>query len=366
MTLEQNNDGSYDIPAFIDMHCHLREPGFEYKEDIESGTKAAKAGGYYAVVNMPNTMPAADNPETLEYIRNRAEIAGHCVVYQTAAITVGQRGAELCDFKLLASCGAAAFTDDGRPVPDSAVMLEAMKRCSSLGLLIISHCEDLSISKGVINEGEVSGRLGLAGIPNAAEDIITARDIILSEWTGCRLHIAHVSTRGSVRLIRDAKSRGVRVTAETCPHYFSLCDEDTEVIGTNAKMNPPLRNRSDVAAIKEALADGTLDCISTDHAPHSEEEKKRGLENAPNGIIGLQTAFSAAITYLVRPGYISLEKLCDLLSDNPAKILGIKPPVKKITVFPDRKITYTSEMIVSKSKNSPFIGRDLYGVIKSN
>lgn len=365
MTLKQNKDGGYNIPALIDMHCHLREPGFEYKEDIESGTKAAKAGGYCAVVNMPNTLPVADNPETLEYIKERVSKTGHCDVYQTAAITVGQKGVELCDFAKLASCGAAAFTDDGRPVSNSAVMLEAMKRCASLGLLIISHCEELSLAVGVMNEGDVSRRLGLKGTPDAAEDVMTARDIILSELTGCNLHIAHVSTRGSLRLIRDAKARGVRVTAETCPHYFSLCDEDVEVTGTNAKMNPPLRTRDDVEAVIESLSDGTLDCISTDHAPHSVEEKNRGMEAAPNGIIGLQTAFAAGITYLVRPGFITLKRLCELMSEKPAKILGVKPPEKTITVYPDQKFIFTSDMIVSKSINSPFIGRELYGIIKS-
>lgn len=363
MTIERNED-QYIIPALIDMHCHLREPGYEYKEDIESGTKAAKAGGYCAVVNMPNTDPVADNPKTLEYIQNRAQKTGHCSVYQTAAITVGQKGVQCCDFERLAACGAVAFTDDGRSVADPAVMLEAMKRCASMDLLIISHCEELSLVKGVMNEGEVSRRLGLGGIPNDAEDIMTARDIILAESTGCKLHIAHVSTRGSLALIREAKARGVKVTAETCPHYFSLCDEDVEIYGADAKINPPLRSRRDVAAVIEALADGTLDCISTDHAPHSQEEKGCGMERAPNGIIGFQTAFAAAVTYLVLPGHITMERLCELMSKNPAKILGIDAPKKTVAVYPDRKFTFTSDMILSKSKNSPFIGRELYGVIE--
>jgi dihydroorotase len=364
MTIRQNEDGGYSVPAFIDMHCHLREPGFEYKEDIESGTAAAKAGGYCAVVSMPNTRPVTDNTEILEYIIKRASETGHCAVYPTAAITVGQKGETLCDFTALAACGAAAFTDDGRPVENSAVMLEAMYRCASLGLLIISHCEELGLSAGVMNEGEASRRLGLRGTSNAAEDVMTARDIVLSEQTGCRLHIAHVSTRGSLQLIREAKARGVRVTAETCPHYFSLCDEDVGVIGVNAKMNPPLRTRDDVTAVIKALSDGTLDCISTDHAPHSEKEKGSNLKTAPNGIIGLQTAFAAAITYLVRPGHITLKRLCELMSENPAKILGIGLPEKTVTVYPDRKFIFTSDMIISKSKNSPFIGRELYGTVK--
>lgn len=360
-------DGGYIIPAFVDMHCHLREPGFEYKENIESGTAAAKAGGYRAVVAMPNTMPVADNIATLQYIKKRAAEAGHCAVYPAAAITVAEKGETLCDFAALAANGAVAFTDDGRPVENPAVMLEAMRRCAGLGLLIISHCEETRLSAGgVINEGVASRRLGLRGIPNAAEDIMTARDIILSELTGCRLHIAHVSTKGSLRLIREAKARGLKVTAETCPHYFSLCDEDAARIGVNAKMNPPLRSRADVDAVIEAICDGTIDCISTDHAPHTAEDKSGRPDTAPNGIIGLQTAFAAAVTYLVRPGYITLDRLCELMSQNPAKIIGAKIPDMYITVYPERKFIFDSGMILSKSKNSPYIGYELFGMIKND
>lgn len=368
MEIKHNEDGGYDIPAFIDIHCHLREPGYEYKEDINSGTAAAKAGGYCAVLNMPNTLPVVDDTRRLEYIMNRARETAHCDVYQAAAITAGQNGERLCDFGLLAARGAAAFTDDGRPVSDAAVMMEAMTRCASLGLLIISHCEDLSLAVGVMHDGEVSRRLGVKGTPSAAEDVMTARDIILAEATGCRLHIAHVSTGVSVRLIREAKSRGVGVTAETCPHYFSLCDEAVAESGVNAKMNPPLRTPDDIAAVIEGLADGTLDCISTDHAPHSAAEKNKGIETAPNGIIGFQTAFAVAVTYLVRPGYITMKKLCELMSSNPAKILGVETPEKtgkRIRVYPDRKFIFTPEMILSKSNNSPFIGYELYGVIET-
>lgn len=351
-----------EIPAFIDMHCHLRDPGFEYKEDIFTAAKAAFLGGYGAVVSMPNTKPVSDNAATIEYILNRAAKAS-CAVYPTAAITIGQKGVELCDFETLSLAGAVAFTDDGRPVEASDVMAEAMKRCAKRDYLIISHCEELPLAVGVMNEGDASRAAGLKGTPNAAEDVMTARDLLLAEMTGCRLHIAHVSTRGALRMIREAKSRGVRVTCETCPHYFTLCDEDVIKIGVNAKMNPPLRSRDDVKAVIEAIIDGTIDCISTDHAPHSAAEKGVGLEKAPNGIIGLQTVFRAAYTFLVRPGFITLERLSELLTFNPAKIARVSVPQRTIKAEIEEPYTFEESEIVSKSHNSPYIGMSFYGRI---
>jgi len=350
------------LPSFTDMHCHLRDPGFEHKEDILTGTAAAAAGGYGALLCMPNTKPVTDNPETIRYIIEKAA-ESDCRVYPTAAITVGQKSETLCDFDALAKAGAVAFTDDGRPVESAALMAEAMKKCAEKDYLIISHSEELSLAGGAMNESETSRALGLKGTPNAAEDIAVAREIILAEMTGCRLHIAHVSTRGSLRLIREAKARGVRVTAETCPHYFSLCDENVEKIGVNAKMNPPLRSRDDRNAVIEAICDGTIDCISTDHAPHSAEEKAVGLAKAPNGIIGLQTAFAVSYTYLVRTGYISLDRLSALMSENPARIAGIPLPEKAVTAELEEPFVFTEDMIKSKSKNSPYIGMTLYGKI---
>lgn len=360
-----NSNGTYEIPAFIDMHCHLRDPGFEYKEDIATGTAAAKAGGYHAVVAMPNTKPVTDAPAVLDYIADKARKVGSCRVYPTASITLGQNGTKLSDFDELHKHGAVAFTDDGKPVSDSSLMYEAMKLCSERGYLIISHPEELILSSGgAVNEGDISSRMNLKGIPNAAEDIAIAREIILAEATGCRLHIAHISTKGGVQLVREAKARGVNVTCETCPHYFSLCDEDVETIGANAKMNPPLRSKTDVSAVIEGIKDGTIDCISTDHAPHSPEEKNLPLGKALNGIIGLQTAFPAAVTYLVKTGHITIERLTELMSLNPAKILGIDvDSIGTNTVSLDTKTIITEDMFKSKSHNSPYIGKELYGSV---
>lgn len=351
------------IPAFVDMHCHTREPGYEYKEDIESCLKAAYAGGYAAVVAMPNTNPVTDNADTLSYVVARANEVGLTKLLPTAAITVGQKGESLTDFAALYAAGAVAFTDDGRPVERSDMMASAMKICADHDYLIISHCEELPLAGGAINDGDTAKKLGVRGTPNAAEDVMTARDIILSEMTGCRLHIAHVSTKGSVELIRAAKKRGVRVTAETCPHYFTFIDEDVERIGVNAKMNPPLRSKEDRDAIIEAIVDCTIDCISTDHAPHSAEEKGRGLASAPNGIIGLQTSFAAAYTYLVKAGHITLERLSELLTYNPCKILGIAVPEEIIDIEIEEPFVFDESIILSKSHNSPYIGMTLYGKV---
>lgn len=359
------------LPAFVDIHCHLRDPGFEYKEDIASGTLAALCGGYRAVAAMPNTLPVTDNPETLRYVAEKARQSGHCGVYPTAAITVGQKGRELVDFDALHAAGAAAFTDDGHPVSDPAVMLEAMRRCAARDYLIISHPEELALSKGgVMNEGETAKRLGLKGIPDLAEDLAIIRDIAIAESTGCRLHLAHISTRAGMQAVREAKARGVRVTAETCPHYFTFSDEDVVYYGSSAKMSPPLRSKDDVRAVIEAIRDGTVDCISTDHAPHAPFEKDKPISEAPNGVIGLQTAFSAAYTRLVRPGYIDLKRLCALMAYNPARLLGfdasLTPGNPASVALVDEKESYvvTENLLRSKSRNTPFIGMSLWGAVK--
>lgn len=369
-----NAGGRYAVPSFVDMHTHLRDPGLEYKEDIITGTRAAVAGGYCAVVSMPNTKPVTDSAETLAYIKEKSVIAGSCYVLPTAAITVGQQGKELCDFDMLAELGAYAFTDDGNPVSDAYIMREAMKKCAEKDRLIISHAEELSLTKsGVINEGKVSKLMGVAGIPNSSEDAVTARDIVLAEETGCRLHIAHVSTKGSVSLIREAKRRGVRVTAETCPHYFALSDNDVVFYGVNAKMKPPLRSQTDIDAIIEGLADGTIDCISTDHAPHTDKDKGTHISNGAFGIIGLQTAFPVAYTYLVLSGRIDIYRLVELMSITPAKIIGADSPeigagevkVGKRAVLTildvDTDYRFEKDMIVSKSSNTPFAGMTFVG-----
>ena len=338
------------LPKLFDMHCHLRDPGQTHKEDIITGCAAARAGGYGAVVAMPNTSPVCDNPETVRYVTKKAQVSGGGVrVYPAAAITVKSAGEELCDFDALSEAGAAAFTDDGRPVSSAAVMYRAMLRCAEKDYLIISHAEELSLAQLC---------------PPLAEPVMVARDLLLAEETGCRLHIAHVSTERTLDHIRRAKARGVRVTVETCPHYFSLTREDYLRMGVNAQMNPPLARRDDANAVIEALRDGTIDCISTDHAPHSADEKAQ--TKPPNGITGLETAFSVGYTYLVKAGHITLGRLCELMSDVPAKILGVAPPQGTFSAELEESYVWNAGESKSKSKNSPYDGIKLYGRILPN
>ncbi len=358
--------GKYIIPGLIDLHVHFREPGFEYKEDIASGSRCAAAGGVTSVFTMPNTKPVCDSAEVLDYIKEKAKSAD-CRVHQVAAITKGLASEEVCDLAVLAKAGAAAFSDDGKPVMTAKLLREAMKIAAENDLLIMSHCEDMSLAAGgAINEGKVARMLGLGGISNLSEDLAIERDIMVAEETGCRLHICHVSTRGGVECIRRAKARGVKVTAETCPHYFMLTDEDVIFYGANAKMNPPLRTSDDVKAIIEALKDGTLDCISTDHAPHSAEEKSGSIKESLNGIIGLQTSFIAAYTSLVVPGHITLAHLIALMSKNPAHITGLDKaglgglevgaPADFALVTLGCENTVAREDLRGKSANTPFVG----------
>lgn len=358
--------GKFILPGMIDLHVHLREPGFEYKEDIASGAKCAAAGGVTSVFAMPNTKPATDNPDTLAYIREKAKDAD-CRVFPVAAITKNLESGELCDLPALRDAGAYAFSDDGKPVMAAKLLYDAMKVAAQNDLLIMSHCEDMSLAKGgAVNEGKIARMLGLGGIPNLAEDVATERDIMIAEATGARLHICHVSTRGSLDCIRRAKSRGVKVTAETCPHYFSLTDADVVYYGANAKMNPPLRSDDDVRAVIEAIVDGTIDCISTDHAPHAAHEKGSDVATALNGIIGLQTSFIASYTNLVQPGHISLARLIELMSVNPARITGLdKLGLGSIDIGSAADFalvtlgcenTVTKESLRGKSTNTPFVG----------
>ena len=364
-------DGKYALPGFIDLHTHLREPGFEYKEDIVTGTAAAAAGGYTTVVAMPNTKPAVDSAEVIDFILSKAEREGSCTVLTTANITVGAKGEELVDFDALYKAGAVAFTDDGRPVSNPAVMREAMKRCAEKDYLIMSHSEELALAEGgAMNEGPTAKKLSVKGIPDSAESVAVAREVLLAEETGCRLHICHVSTEASLNIIRDAKKRGVKVTCETCPHYFFFDDTAVEAYGVNAKMSPPLRSERCVKAVKAALADGTIDCISTDHAPHSEEEKSAGLEKAPNGITGIQTAFSASVTALLDTGVIDIFRLIELTSVKPAEIIGVRSgievgnPANICIADIGKKYTLEKSMLKSKSFNTPFIGITLSGTVE--
>lgn len=359
------------IPGLIDAHCHLREPGFEYKEDIVSGTRSAAAGGFTSVACMPNTEPAIDNAAMVQYIKLKSASEGKVRVYPIAAITQGRKGKHITEMGEMKKAGAVALSDDGDPVSDANVMRLALEYAKQFGLLIISHCEDKSlVADGVMNEGYVSTILGLKGITRAAEEVMVARDVILSEITGAPIHIAHVSTAGAVDIIRHAKSRGIPVTCETAPHYFSATDEWVENYDTNAKVNPPLRTQRDVEAIKEGLRDGTIDIIATDHAPHHIDEKEVEFNLAANGISGFETAFSLSYTHLVDTGLLSLEELVAKLSTTPAQILGIPGGVLDIGLPADITIVDTKrEYIVnrdkyySKGKNTPFHGKKLKGKV---
>lgn len=359
------------IPGLIDAHCHLREPGFEYKEDIVSGTRSAAAGGFTSVACMPNTEPAIDNAAMVQYIKLKSASEGKVRVYPIAAITQGRKGKHIAEMGEMKKAGAVALSDDGDPVSDANVMRLALEYAKQFGLLIISHCEDKSlVADGVMNEGYVSTILGLKGITRAAEEVMVARDVILSEITGAPIHIAHVSTAGAVDIIRHAKSRGIPVTCETAPHYFSATDEWVENYDTNTKVNPPLRTQRDVEAIKEGLRDGTIDIIATDHAPHHIDEKEVEFNLAANGISGFETAFSLSYTHLVDTGLLSLEELVAKLSTTPAQILGIPGGVLDIGLPADITIVDTKrEYIVnrdkfySKGKNTPFHGKKLKGKV---
>ncbi len=355
------------VPGLIDMHVHLREPGFEYKETIETGTAAAKAGGFTTVCCMPNTDPVNDNRSVTEFILSQAKNAAARVL-PIGAITKGSKGEELSEMAELRQAGCCAVSDDGRPVMTAGIMRRAMEYSKIFDMVLVSHCEDKTLSgTGVMNEGIVSTQLGLRGIPRAAEEVMTGRDIALAELTGCRLHIAHVSTAGSVRLIRDAKSRGVKVTAETCPHYFSLTEEAVRGYNTMAKMNPPLRTSEDVAAIKQGLKDGTIDVIATDHAPHAMDEKSGEFDFAPFGIVGLETALGLTLK-LVDEGVLPLADAVRKLNLNPSTVLKIDKGTLSegadadITIIdPDIQWTVAASALKSKSKNTPFDGWKMKG-----
>ena len=361
------------IPGMIDMHCHLREPGFEHKETIKTGSKSAVAGGFTTICPMPNTKPTPDNKETLQKIIEEAKRVDLCNILPYASVSKGEKGEEIVNFEELKNAGAIAFSDDGNPVVNSRLMRQAMIEADRLGTFVASHCEEKSVSAGAINSGEIAEKLGVQGVLTEAEEIMAAREIVISETNKVRGHICHISTKTSKDIIRDAKKRGVKITCETCPHYFTFTVNEVLSSGTNAKMNPPLREEKDRQAIIEGLKEGTIDCIITDHAPHAEEEKNVELAKAPNGIIGFETALSAEIMNLVDPGHIDYLNLVRLTSYTPAKILKIDNKtgsievgkVADITVFdPNEEYIYTKEMIVSKSKNSPFIGKKLKGKVK--
>jgi len=359
--------GKIVAPGLIDMHVHLREPGHEYKETILTGSRAAAAGGFTAVCAMPNTVPVNDNRQVTDYMLRKAAEAKLIRVYPVAAISRDLKGAQLCEYGELRDAGAVAVSDDGQPVMDSQLMRRAMEYARGFGLPVISHCEDLNLQgEGVMNEGTVATQMGLTGIPNAVESIMVMRDIALCELTGAPVHIAHVSTRESVGAIRDAKARGIRVTAETAPHYFSLTEEHVRGYRTNAKMNPPLRAQADLDAVREGLADGTIDVIASDHAPHSSIEKEVEFDQAANGIIGLETSLSLSLK-LVGEGVLPLVRLIEKMHSNPAEILSLENGLAvgqsaDITIIDlDRPYTVDPNTFQSMSRNTPFGGWEANG-----
>ena len=360
--------GMIIAPGLIDMHTHLREPGLEYKETIATGSAAAVAGGFTSIACMPNTEPVNDNRSITEFIRRKASEANLANVYPIGAISADSEGKKLTEFWDLKEAGIIALSDDGKPVMDAALMRRAMEYASSLSLPVIQHCEDKNLSAGgLMNEGYYATILGLPGIPAIAEDVMVGRDILIAEYTRTQVHIAHVSTAGAVRLIRDAKARGLNVTAETAPHYFTLTDKSLQDFDTSYKVSPPLRSEADVAAIKEGLTDGTLDAIACDHAPHGRTDKEVEFEYAANGISGLETSLGLSLN-LVHDGVLSLSELIAKMSCNPARILRLDKGTlacgadADITVInPDLPWTVDVKAFHSRGKNSPFHGRSLKG-----
>lgn len=355
------------LPGLFDMHVHFRDPGLTYKEDIITGANAAKAGGFTGVACMPNTKPPADNAGTVKYIFDKAKKTG-IDVFPVGCITKGMKGEALCDFDELKAAGVKAVSDDGRPVENAELMRQAIESANKKGLIVTSHCEDLKIiNGGIINKGEISAELGVKGMDRASEDCITAREIALAMSCNARVHICHVSTKGSVNIIRAAKKDGVKVTCETAPHYFTYTDEKLLSRDADYRMSPPLRTEEDRAAVEAAVLDGTIDCIITDHAPHAAEEKA-DFEKAPNGVVGLETSLAATLTKLYHTGKCDLSKIAEIMSVNPRKIMGLEPiriavgERCDLCIFdPDYQWEVIPEELNSRSKNSVFKGEKLKG-----
>jgi len=363
--------GYWVMPGAIDLHVHLREPGFEHKETIETGSKSAAKGGVTSICAMPNTKPAVDSKEIVERIYAIAKEEAVVNVLQVGAITKGQEGIELSDIRGMKESGICAISEDGKSVMDSKLLKEAMIIAKELNLPVLSHCEDEALAGGAMNEGAKAKELDLPGIPKEAEDNIASRDIQLASSIKSKIHLCHVSTKGSGEILKLSKAKGIKVTAEVCPHHFTLTDKEVNGINTNTKMNPPLRNNEDVLYLKEALRDGTIDIIATDHAPHHADEKNKPYREAPNGIIGLETMIPLTITELVNQGYLTKSMMVEKISVNPAKILGIdkghlaKGAIADITIVdPNETYLINREDIASKSKNTPFIGKEVSGRIK--
>lgn len=364
--------GMYVMPGFVDLHEHFREPGYTYKETVKTGSLAAAKGGYTSVFVMPNTCPVTDNRESYNMLMDIIKRDACINVFPVGAITKGQKGEELSDIEDMAGLGMRAISEDGKSVMNSSLCRKAMKIAADKGLTVFAHCEDINLVEGgVMNEGKRASELGLPGISNAVEDIIVARDIFLAKETGAKLHLCHVSTKDSVKMIELAKKEGLNVTGEACPHHFTLSDEDIPCDDADYKMNPPLRGKEDVKAIIEGIKNGTIEAISTDHAPHAKEEKSGSMKDAPFGIVGSETAFSLAYTELVDKGVITLYELVRCMSTNPARIAGIdrgslKPGKAADLIIADIDTSYTIDKntFLSKGKNTPFDGRRVKGIIK--
>lgn len=367
-----NADGCFVMPGLIDLHVHLRDPGFTYKETIESGSKAAAKGGFTTICPMPNTKPVIDNPEIVREIVTRSQSESLITILPVGAVTIGQQGREVTDIKGMAESGICAISEDGKSVMNSNVYREAMKIAKECNIPVMAHCEDINlVAGGVMNMGNKSEQLGLKGISNAVEDIIAARDILLAKETKVTLHLCHCSTEDSVRMIKEAKEEGLSVSGEVCPHHFTLSTDDIKENDGNYKMNPPLRDRKDVEALKQGLRDGIMDVISTDHAPHSSEEKSRGFEGAPFGIVGLETSAALTYTELVLQGFLTPMQMVEKMSYNPAKILGIdrgtlmEGKIADVVIFnPEKEYEINAEEFVSKGHNTPFHGRKVKGAVE--
>ncbi len=364
--------GCYVMPGLIDLHVHFRDPGLTYKEDIETGSKAAAKGGFTTVCCMPNTKPVVDNVETVKYIIEKGKKVGLTNVLPVGAVTKNMAGGEITDVEELKKAGICAISEDGKSVMNSGVYRKAMKNAAKANVPVLAHCEDINLVEGgVINLGDKSSELGVKGISNAVEDVIAMRDIMLAKETGATLHLCHCSTKDSVEMVKRAKEEGIKVTAEVCPHHFSMCSDDITSNDGNFKMNPPLRAREDMEALIKGLQDDIMDVISTDHAPHSAEEKAKDLEHAPFGIVGLETSVALTVTNLVKKGYLTPMQMAAKMSYNPAKVLGIpkgtldEGKIADITIIdPDKEYTIDVNTFESKGKNTPFDGYKVSGEVE--
>lgn len=363
--------GCYVMPGFIDLHVHLRDPGLEYKEDIQTGGAAALHGGFTTIVAMPNTKPVADKPDVINYVKHKAEAVTKVHVLQAGAVTKGQKGEELSDIRGMAAAGSPAISEDGKSVMNAQLYREGMKIAAEEGLAVLAHCEDINmVHGGVLNADAKSKELGFAGITNSVEDVIVARDILLAKETGVRLHLCHCSTKDSVRMVELAKEEGLPVTAEVCPHHFCMTSDDITEDDANYKMNPPLRTKEDVEALKKGLADDIMDVIATDHAPHAAREKEQGIQKAPFGIVGLETAAALTYTELVKPGILTPMQMAEKMSYNPAKVLGLEKGTvaegshADLTIFdPECEWVIDPAEFLSKGKNTPFGGKKVTGKV---